>query len=438
MPGRLSASTIVRPRAFQHLYPSHPLRHRPQLRPQLISRLTSIHPSLTTYRTSIVSSNKKPPSMQSSESPLSGLYIPTQLAKLYYGPSTVSSHLTSCLPTPHSKAFIITGNSLATKTPLVKQVESVLGTQHAGTFSSIRQHAPVKDIDDATSKVLEDKDIDTIISLGGGSPIDSAKLISHRYHEKSNKYLHHISIPTTLSAAECSGGAGYTNEQGMKTGAFAPGLVPQIVLYDPSFLAHTPPHLVLTTGIRALDHALETMYNPTASDLTRGITAAAAGDLFTYLPRYKEDNKDEEAVTKLQLAAFASLGFLGLNLKGGLGLSHALGYALGSPYGIPHGVTSCLTLGKTVQLKAKMDAGNARQICRACRAVGVERTGDDEKDAVNVGRKVEELVERLGLKTDLGHYKVDKEQKDTIVKNATGSKEGKLYDAVAELVETLW
>lgn len=45
--------------------------------------------------------------------------------------------------------------------------------------------------------------IDTIISVGGGSPIDSGKAISYRLHEKSGKWLHHISIPTTLSVAEC-------------------------------------------------------------------------------------------------------------------------------------------------------------------------------------------------------------------------------------------
>ena len=64
----------------------------------------------------------------------------------------------------------------------------------------------------------------------------------------------------------------------------------------------------------------------------RQMCLIAAGDLFTYLPRYKKDPKDEDVITRLQLAAFASLGFLSLNVKGGLGLSHTLGYALGSPY----------------------------------------------------------------------------------------------------------
>ncbi|KAH0308819.1 Dehydroquinate synthase-like protein, partial [Aureobasidium melanogenum] len=147
---------------------------------------------------------------ESSQSPLSGLWKPTHLQHLFYGPDCVSKHLLECLPNESSKAFIITGSSLANKTSLIKSVESQLGSRHAGTFSNIKQHAPVADLDKATDAVIEDNSIDTIISIGGGSPIDSAKAISYRLNEKSGRFLHHIAIPTTLSAAECTFNAGYT------------------------------------------------------------------------------------------------------------------------------------------------------------------------------------------------------------------------------------
>jgi alcohol dehydrogenase class IV len=141
----------------------------------------------------------------------SGLWKPTHLKALYYGPSSVEKHLQSSLPNPDSKAFIVTGSSLANKTPLVKQVEKLLGSDHhAGTFSKIGQHAPVAELDEATAIVHENNQIDTIISIGGGSPIDSAKAISHRVKEKVGRFLFHISIPTTISAAECTHMAGYT------------------------------------------------------------------------------------------------------------------------------------------------------------------------------------------------------------------------------------
>ena len=250
--------------------------------------------------------------MESSLSPLQGLWKPTQLSALYYGPSIVSDNLLSALPTPESKAFIITGSSLSTKTPLVKQVETLLGARHAGTFSTIKAHAPIADVDAANEAVLS-SGADTVISIGGGSPIDSAKVISHRHHDKTGKYLHHVAIPTTLSAAECSPAAGYTSAEGNKTGVNAPGLVPHVILYDASFLAHTPPALVLQTGLRALDHALETLYHPTASALTQAITARAAGEFFKYLPEYKTNPGDARVATRLitpNESATQPLGFI--------------------------------------------------------------------------------------------------------------------------------
>jgi alcohol dehydrogenase class IV len=122
---------------------------------------------------------------------------------MIYGPGSVQKYLKSCLPSANSKAFIVTGSSLA-KTNLISEVESLLSPEHhAGTFSKIGQHAPVAQLDEATEAVKADQDIDTIISVGGGSPIDSAKAISYRVHEKTGNFLYHISIPTTLSAAEC-------------------------------------------------------------------------------------------------------------------------------------------------------------------------------------------------------------------------------------------
>lgn len=343
------------------------------------------------------------------------------------------------LPSQSSKAFIITGNSLATKTPLIKQVESLLGShRHAGTFSKITEHAPVAQLDEATELVGQDSKIDTVISIGGGSPIDSAKAISYRLHEKSGKWLYHITIPTTLSAGECTMIAGYTSSSGTKIGVVDTHLVPHVVMYDATFAVYTPPMLWMSTGLRALDHAMETMYHPTASEMpARQMVLNAASSLFIYLQKYKLDPKDEDTITNLQLAAFASLGFLGTNLERGLGLSHSLGYALGSPYGIPHGITSCLTLGHVIKLKSE-DAANAAQIARMLPFIGQSRSGDDHADGVRVGEAILQLVSNLGLQTSLKEYQVGEDQVPIITTRGTGQKKGELYDKVEKIVKLLY
>jgi alcohol dehydrogenase class IV len=374
----------------------------------------------------------------STSTPLAGLWQPTHLQRLHYGAGSVSKHLLDCLPSSSSKAFIITGNSLATRTPLVRDVEALLGHRHAGTFSRIGQHAPVASLDEATELVKRDEQVDTVVSIGGGSPIDSAKAISYRLHEASGKWLHHIAIPTTLSASECTLMAGYTEANGVKTGVRAPELAPRAVLYDASFARHTPPRLWTSTGMRALDHALELLYHPTASEMpARWMALQAAAGLFRLLPLYKKDPRDEEVITQLQLAAFASLGFLGCNLKGGLGLSHALGYALGSPYGIPHGITSCLTLGLVVKLKAG-EPEAARQVARLLPLLGESASGDEREDAERVGERVLGLVRELGLDGDLRNYEVGRDQIAVITQRATGQESGEVYDAVEGLVGKLF
>ncbi|KAL1606085.1 hypothetical protein SLS59_003210 [Nothophoma quercina] len=370
--------------------------------------------------------------------PLSGLWQPTQLQRLHYGSGSVSKHLLDCLPSDNSKAFIITGNSLANKTPLVKDVEKILGSKHAGTFSKIGEHAPVAQLDEATKIVENDSSVDTVISIGGGSPIDSAKAISYRVHDKKGKWLHHIAIPTTLSASECTLMAGYTESNGVKTGVRGKELVPHVVLYDASFAIHTPERLWTSTGLRAMDHAIELLYHPTASEMpARWLCLQSASSLFSNLPKYKENPKDEDTITKLQLAAFASLGFLGYNIKGGLGLSHALGYALGSPYGIPHGITSCLTLGPVVKLKAH-DPSAAEQVARLLPFIGETASGDTTKDAEKVGDRLLKLVKDLGLDSDLRNYKVETDQIPVITKRATGQESGDVYNAVEGLVKGLF
>lgn len=376
-------------------------------------------------------------STMTQSSPLSGLWKPTHLERLYYGPSSVHDNLISCLPSSSSKAFIVTGSSLASKTSLIKQVEELLSSKHhAGTFSNIKQHAPVAQLDEATDVVQKDSSIDTIISIGGGSPIDSAKAISYRTHQKSSKYLYHITIPTTLSAAECTMGAGYTDEDGKKTGVGSPELVPQVIIYDAKFAMETPQKLWLSTGIRALDHAVELLYHPKSTEApAKPLCLSAIEGLFTYLPKSKAEPKSEDFITRLQLASFSSLYPIGLDMGGGLGLSHAMGYALGSPYGIPHGITSCISLAGVVRLKVQ-NPENAAQIARALPFIGRSKSGNDQKDALEVADAIEKLVKDLGLDTRLKDYNVGSDQVSVVARTATKSESGPLYDGVVKIVES--
>lgn len=277
--------------------------------------------------------------LPSSDNPLFGLWEPeNHLKYLYYGPGCVEKRLLSVLPSPSSKIFIVTGNSIATKTILIKNLESLLTDHISGIFANVKQHVQVAGLDEATTIIQRcNPPVDTILAVGGGSPIDFAKVLSYRFLDTSHKPITLIAIPTTLSAAECTAGGGFTKADGTKIGFLSPSMGITAIFYDPEYAKYTPKRLWLGTGIRAMDHAVETMYHPYAVEFPRKASAIwALETFFECLPQaHTSHPANENVITRLLLAAYASSAMKGSNVRGGPGLSHALGYALGSPYDIP-------------------------------------------------------------------------------------------------------
>ena len=201
----------------------------------------------------------------------------------------------------------------------------------------ISQHAPMSEID---AGVEQATGADGIVSFGGGSAIDAAKIVSVRL-AKNGKALPHVAVPTTLSVAELAAGAGYTNEAGDKAGLRDPRLLAETVIYDAELTLATPMALWLSTGIRALDHAVEGYLAPGEHPFNDAMALDSVRRLFDSLPRAKATPEDVEVRTENQLAAWFSFTLPGASAGG---LSHTMGKQIGARHGIPHGVTSCLLL----------------------------------------------------------------------------------------------
>jgi alcohol dehydrogenase class IV len=180
-----------------------------------------------------------------------------------------------------------------------------------------------------------------LVSFGGGSVIDAAKIISVRLAGNDGHALPHIAIPTTLSVAELAAGAGYTNEQGDKAGTRDPRQMVEAVIYDAELTLATPMQLWLSTGIRALDHAVEGFLADGEHPFSDVMALEGIRRLFDSLPRARESPEDVGVRTENQLAAWFSFTLPGASAAG---LSHTMGKQIGARHGIPHGVTSCLLL----------------------------------------------------------------------------------------------
>ena len=207
---------------------------------------------------------------------------------------------------------------------------------------TIGQHAPIAQIDAAVEAV---RGADAVVSFGGGSAIDAAKMISVRLGA-----LPHTAVPTTLSVAELAAGAGYTNEQGDKAGMRDPRLMVETVIYDAELTLGTPMQLWLSTGIRALDHAVEGFLADGEHPFNDVMALEGIRRLFASLPGAKESPEDLDMRTENQLAAWFSFTLPGPSAGG---LSHTMGKQIGARHGIPHGVTSCLLLPHVMRYLAR-------------------------------------------------------------------------------------
>ncbi|KAJ3490389.1 hypothetical protein NLI96_g1501 [Meripilus lineatus] len=374
---------------------------------------------------------------------LQGFYAWTDTLKgVYYGPGSVKTALPKLLDVLGAKkALIVTGRSLFEKTDVIKNIEAILRERNAygATFYEIGQHTPVAGIK-AGLNLLKESGSDVIVSVGGGSPIDASKAILYFHQQETGgDTLRQIAIPTTLSAAEYSIGAGYTNEEGMKVAVSSQLLAPAGIILDAELTLPTPERLWLSTGIRALDHAVENLYRPQVPPPMKHLCYAALVDLFKYLPLSKADPKAIDVRQKLQVASWMSLWPIRFQQYSALGLSHALGHKLGATYSIPHGITSCLTLAPTVNLKADVASEEDKEwLADALFYLRKPSTGNREGDIRKLAAEIQQLVDGLGLHSTLTEYKVPKEDLPGIAERALARKNDPTHPQVVRLLESLY
>lgn len=237
-----------------------------------------------------------------------------------------------------NRAFVVTGRTLFEETDLVRRVEDMLGEKHAGTFSGMGQHTPGSAVQKAAEEAEE---ADLLVSVGGGSVIDGTKAVAARLG-----YPAQVAVPTTLSGAEWAHAVGVTDEEaGRKSGFADEQAVPPVVILDAEATLYTPEKLWLSTGIRALDHAIEGFLAKGEHPIEDVMGLEGAKRLVTCLPRSKEAPEDMGVRHELQLASWMAY-FGPLNTP--MGLSHNLGRRIGASYDVPHGYTSCVTLAPTL------------------------------------------------------------------------------------------
>lgn len=308
----------------------------------------------------------------------------------------------------YKRVFIVCSHTLNTTTPVVKRIRESLGQTVVGMTDRVGEHSPLRNILTAASTVRDSK-ADVIVSIGGGSVMDMCKAIQLCVSEnvyrrddllkfqlilsadgtellatsKAPPAIRQIAIPTTLSTSEWTPVTTPLDEEtALKARFVVPSGAPIGIIYDPEILAQTPSRLLLSTGIRGLDHAINTACAASPHPFAT-LLAEQAIELFLHNLPLLHQTENRQAFTNCQLATwYTGMGQMSV----AHGFSHWMVHIVG-PYGsVPHSDAGCVLMLAQVKW---LEGWAVKQHQRICRLLGQENTP--------FHLILEKFLERLGM-----------------------------------------
>jgi maleylacetate reductase len=329
--------------------------------------------------------------------------------------------------------YVLASGTLTRQTDVVETVKRVLGNKLAGICTSIGAHTPRPDVVAAANAAREAK-ADALLTVGGGSVTDAAKMVGlclgndvtepdqlDKLRTRTSADgktvapplnpppLRSTAIPTTLSAGEFTAMAGCTDPVRQAKQSYAhPLMMPRAVILDPAATIHTPEWLFLSTGIRAVDHAVEDICSINSQPFSDGTSLHALRLLARGLAAAKSDPDNLDARLDCQLGAWLSI----TGSQNGVtkGASHGIGHVLGGTAHVPHGYTSCIMLPHVLRFNEPVNAERQAWVSEA-----LGQSGAPAGDAVAA------LIAGLGLPGRLRDVGVRQDQLDQIA-------EGSMHD----------
>ena len=352
------------------------------------------------------------------------------------------------------RAFIVT-DSFLYNSGAVNKITNVLdeiGIEHQ-VFFDVKPDPTLSTINQAMS-ILKPFEPDVIISLGGGSPMDAAKIMWLMYEQPDTvfedismrfmdirkricqlpelgKKATMVAIPTTSgTGSEVTPFAIITDDETHVKYAIADyALTPNMAIIDPNFVDGMPKGLTSASGIDALVHAIEAYVSCMATNFTNSNALEASKLVFKYLERsYNEGANDPIAREKMHYAAtIAGMAFA----NSFLGLCHSMAHKLGAMYHVPHGVANALLIRQVIKYNAS-DAPHKQAIfpqykypCAKAKygqiadELGLGGKNDDEKvkllikaidklmKAINLPNSIEEFITKTGFTKEYWNEHLD-------------------------------
>jgi aldehyde dehydrogenase (NAD+) len=252
-----------------------------------------------------------------------------------------------------SRAVVVTDQGII-RAGLLEKIIVGLGAKCVGVYSDIPQDTGI-DVVDRAAAFARGKGADIVVSVGGGSVIDTAKGMCILLTEGGSlsdfegiqlltrPQTPHIVIPTTAgTGSEVTWAAViYDKRKGQKILIVESFIAPRVAILDPTLTAKLPPLLTASTGMDAFCHAVEAMTSRQREPIADAMALHAIRLLYRYLPQCVQNGNDLEARGQVQLAATMAGWAFGNAL---VGLVHAMAHSIGAVARIPHGISNGILL----------------------------------------------------------------------------------------------
>jgi alcohol dehydrogenase len=295
----------------------------------------------------------------------------------------------------------------------VAVVEQALGERLLAIIDNVKPNPDVIDIQ-AQAELLRPLAPDTLVALGGGSTIDTAKALARLLSQPDGtslatllregpttpgaRALPVVAIPTTSgTGAEVTPfGTVWDYEQKEKHSITGEDLFPRLAILDPDLTLQLPEGVTIASGLDSISHALESAWNRNATPVTLGLVTRSLQLSMQALPAIKNNPQDIEARARMMQAS--TLAGLAIS-QSRTALAHAISYPLTANFHLPHGLACSFTLPALLEFNSNSDDGRLADLARS---LGFANTGE-------FARGLSRLFRQLGVGDYLSAYLPDRQ-----------------------------
>lgn len=348
---------------------------------------------------------------------------------IYYGEGSLSALAEKIKNNGHKKVLIVTDENLV-KLGIVKEVTKELDTRSIpyDVFDGTHPNPTDKHVENG-AEVYQQSGCDALIALGGGSPMDTAKVIkiavTHpaplaQYDDAKggSALIKHpmpplYAIPTTAGTGSEVGRCGVLVMKGTKakTIFFHPRLMPDIAVLEAKLTKGLPAHITAATGIDAFVHSLEAYLASGYHPMADGIALEGMKLVIKHLPVACKNGSDLDARGNMLMASMMGA----TAFQKGLGMIHSLAHPLSARYNMHHGLACALITPSSIELLENSDLNEEQK-----KRIGiVNHLFKDSDHAKNrLSETLRSFISFLGIEFGLSNHSVPEQDFEKLASQA--------------------